>query len=591
MGTLEADAEPTAGQGTLGQWKQSFPQLEVTPVEGDAEPTPVQYTSEQSRQPSPELPRLEVEPVEDEPRPERYTSEQSRQSSPEFPQLDVTPMKEDAEPTAGQYTQEQSRQSSPEIPLLELRPVGKDSESTSERLVPEQEQPSPKRLRTRVTPVRKNTEPTAERCTSEKSRQLPPELSRLEVGLVEEEEESQPEHPKPAENPLPQSSSSNATSRRSYKFEIPDFLIEGKKPDWRRHPIQLDTTRYDLADYRTPVGSRKKLLPQSKFFEHVMGIPKPQLYMIEVARARGDAVYRWECRSRIVDVFFHLNLDVLKPEKHILPLDKGLTDAETYEEIPESKIYIALDNSMKPLVVRFPAAFDRVWRSKADDILTTTAQNIDKLIAFKAPTKPKCRRHCHNDKWIAENQGYPWATGATARNGIVYLGLWKEQGHNHLPAIPTADSRAEAARTSSMLKDLQFWLGNITDTIGCCFEGVDPVMFRRYKELFRGCQTGAGNRYSVATVAEEFFTLRALLVNTLTEPHVDIEDLDRGYAWLTPFGSYSGGEFCVALLRRKFSFQPGDVIGLRGKELQHFTTKWQGDNRYCLVSTIHGRVV
>jgi len=82
----------------------------------------------------------------------------------------------------------------------------------------------------------------------------------------------------------------------------------------------------------------------------------------------------------------------------------------------------------------------------------------------------------------------------------------------------------------------------------------------------------------------ECFSLRACLVNLLTQPHVDCGGVE--WAMLAPFGNFTGAEFCIADIERRFDFQEENIAGIRGRRLVHFTRKWAG-SRICLVSTMH----
>ena len=86
---------------------------------------------------------------------------------------------------------------------------------------------------------------------------------------------------------------------------------------------------------------------------------------------------------------------------------------------------------------------------------------------------------------------------------------------------------------------------------------------------------------------DECFSLRACLINLLTEPHIDDGDLD--WAMLAALGGFEEGEFCIADIRRRFNYRRGSVSGIRGRLLIHFTRKWSG-SRISLVSTMHQAV-
>jgi hypothetical protein len=78
-------------------------------------------------------------------------------------------------------------------------------------------------------------------------------------------------------------------------------------------------------------------------------------------------------------------------------------------------------------------------------------------------------------------------------------------------------------------------------------EGVDPKLYAGYQEAFCSIRVGQGDKNSASTVEDDLFSLRALLINVLTEPHHHGGDLKKGWAWLTPFGAYREGLFRLVL--------------------------------------------
>ncbi|KAA8893179.1 hypothetical protein FN846DRAFT_896211 [Sphaerosporella brunnea] len=313
----------------------------------------------------------------------------------------------------------------------------------------------------------------------------------------------------------------------------------------------------------------------------------------DLARQAGKASWRFIGKEKIVEVFFNINLEEVKGSVTGTPMAQALKDAEEYEELPEGQSYLALDTHLVPIVALYANAFDRVWgQVYAQYIIKTTAENIDKVARFVQPVQQiDLRRHSGHKEWIAEavNQQFSWASGPDARTGIYYLGVSKEQGHEHTQAVLTKDLAGRTSYSSQMIRDLQVWCGNITQTIDACFAGVDRKLRDQYRQTFAHLSQ-AGDRRAAETFEEELFAYRALLINVLTEPHIDHKDWTGGWAWLTPFGSFQGGLICIPLLRRKLQFQPGSVFGIKGDRVEHYTTKWRGSNRYSWVFTFHENV-
>jgi len=82
---------------------------------------------------------------------------------------------------------------------------------------------------------------------------------------------------------------------------------------------------------------------------------------------------------------------------------------------------------------------------------------------------------------------------------------------------------------------------------------------------------------SVITRSGDFdaWTGRAVLFNLFTHAHCDPNDEKYGYAVITCFGSFEGGDFVIPEPGLKFRLRPGDVIFLKGAVLRHFVTPWK----------------
>jgi hypothetical protein len=395
-----------------------------------------------------------------------------------------------------------------------------------------------------------------------------------------------------------------------YRFVVPDFMenltstdSQYPLPDIRlaadiRHPERwLQTEVFSLVDF-APVGSKRKISERfvqkhpDRIFIEFPFLSSKSIEAIELARLQGMETKKICSKGKIIEIFFRISLAEMQ-RKPATPWKVALDDAEGYEQVPADTDYLALDKDLKPMVALFANGFQKAWGTVYGDyIVKTTAENIDKLARFVKPHKQiDPRRHQHHEEWVRdpENQQYPWAAGPNARSGIYYFGAVTEQGHAFQIPVITKDSQGQGSYAAAMVKDLEVWCSNLTQTIDSCFAGLDKDMRDRFRLAFESIPT-LGVRLAAATTPQELFSFRALLVNVLTEPHLDHQDLREGYAWLTPFGDFSDGLFCITALRRKVVFQPGYILGIRGDRLEHFTTKWRGSNRYCWVFTFHEQV-
>jgi len=402
-----------------------------------------------------------------------------------------------------------------------------------------------------------------------------------------------------------------------YEFKIPDFILNMKSslpyqqkpppypfplPDIRLsakllHPdLQVDPTQFNLHDFtpRNMKGIGRERRPrgfhQDRLYDGFFDIGKKQTEKMEAARASGAETWRYEGILKVVEHFFRVDYTSLASGTNGTVLEEALQLASGFEEISTGKSYLALDANGVPLVALFASAYEKAWGPvMGRQIVKTTTENIDCVIRFVQPSLPKDRRrHGKFYDWIRESEGQPWATGPAARSGIFYFGMWKEMGHNDNHAVLTKDMHSRGAYAIRMIHELQAWCANITQTIDTCFAAVDKKTRDEYRAAYQEIPTGI--QKASQTMDKDLFPFRALLINLLTEPHMDQKDWQGGWAWLSPFGEFEGALMCVTLLRRKFNFQPGSVLGIRGDRLEHFTTKWHGTNRYSWVFSFHETV-
>jgi len=376
-----------------------------------------------------------------------------------------------------------------------------------------------------------------------------------------------------------------------YPFCMPPVRLSAK---FQHADLRVDNEEFCLKDYTPPTNKRavpgktnSRFLHPDKLFHGFFDLSKQQKANMEEARTNGQESWRFEGRDKVVEVFFRISLRDLKSSTKATPTEAALKMAEDFEEIPANKSYLAVDCHGEPLVVLYQDAYKRAWgEDMGAYIVKRTTENIDKLARFVRPSPPKDqRRHSLFFDWIKESAGQPWATGVAARSGLYYFGTWRETGQDTL-AVLTGDMKSRPTYASGMIHGLQDWCGNITQTIDACFAGVDIRTRDEYREAYKRIADIGTKRIS-KTIPNDLFHFRALLVNLLTEPHMDHKDWANGWAWLTPFGQFEQGLMCITLLKRKLNFQPGSVLGIRGDRLEHFTTKWSGTNRYSWVFAFH----
>ncbi|KAI5778297.1 hypothetical protein EDC01DRAFT_777504 [Geopyxis carbonaria] len=248
--------------------------------------------------------------------------------------------------------------------------------------------------------------------------------------------------------------------------------------------------------------------------------------------------------TRVVEVFFDVSLSELLSaaggdggSEMATPLEKALGDAKAYRRIDDDKVYIAYDRDLNVLVARFPDAF--------------TVEDIAESITYFPPTAPRDDpRHTRYKEWIDAERNTVFTDGPWARCGQIHLGYKKYDYHIGLTEHMLMDERISW--------HICEFLKNTAKTIDLIFAATDPDLFQHFRRTF--CR-------------------RTLAINLLAKPHKDTEYWRGGWAWHTVFGEFTGGDFCISLLKRRFAFAPGRVLGIRGAELEHFAEEWGGNCR------------
>ncbi|KAI9759490.1 MAG: hypothetical protein M1840_003261 [Geoglossum simile] len=286
----------------------------------------------------------------------------------------------------------------------------------------------------------------------------------------------------------------------------------------------------------------------------------------------------------IVERFWGLSLDELveAPQtqrnysQHAEHAEEMLKETEEYTEIPPNHTYIALDRNGKCLAAVFSCGLREVYDDTAEAIISTTIRNIE-IVLPSCNSPPPRSRHSLWEKWKEDSKLDKVMT--------LSYGYWGTQGNPGVgPKISSDICKTAAILAKTM--DLLKWLGNITKAINALFGVVDSGTRDEYRALVSRIPESSRGLFS--TLPEhELFCLRVILVNLWTQPHRDTKDWFKGWAWLAVFGQFSGGDFCFAEMRRRVAFPSGAILGLRGGAIEHWTTKWEGSCRYCIVHTIH----
>ena len=217
------------------------------------------------------------------------------------------------------------------------------------------------------------------------------------------------------------------------------------------------------------------------------------------------------------------------------------------------------------------------------EVLDTTETNIINYTLVEPPQIPSDSRHKNYEEWLLNNQQH--CAFPRSRCGVYYWGVWMATGRQDLGVMLTANQSKPLAQTQARLSELLTSLNNISHVKRLLLGAIDSTRRDEMREAVAGLGRALNQLWCHSE--DECFSIRACLINLLTEPHIDDGDLD--WAMLSALGQFEEGEFCIADIGRRFSYSRGSVAGIRGRLFIHFTRKWSG-SRICLVSTMHQAV-
>jgi len=285
----------------------------------------------------------------------------------------------------------------------------------------------------------------------------------------------------------------------------------------------------------------------------------------------------------IVEVFFNIDIDTHAPQTKLDELqDLTLSEVETTSEnylpiqVPPGGFYLALDCNLKRIFVLFSDPYSLLYGPEVGkSVQTQFRENITDYASINPPSVPNSRRHKEYEQWLLENPDLCFRP--ESRCGVFHWGLWTERGHESRGPVITPDTNQVGARVRAHQHDLftsfrnisylkRFLLGAIEKSQRDEMQNTIQSLRPRYKEPW--CKSNT-----------ECFSLRVCLVNLLTQPHLDCGDVE--WAMISPFGNFTGAEFCIADIERRFVFSGRTHSRDTGPEARSFYTK-MGRHRHLL---------
>jgi hypothetical protein len=115
---------------------------------------------------------------------------------------------------------------------------------------------------------------------------------------------------------------------------------------------------------------------------------------------------------------------------------------------------------------------------------------------------------------------------------------------------------------------------------------LDPEFYKKIEQL-RKIMASRSYMSAFQELDPLMFDGREFLFNCKTALHTDRQDPQLGWTVLVALGSFTGGDLSMPQLGLKVRFEPGDMVMLRGRVVQHEVADWEGGQRISVPHFTH----
>lgn len=112
------------------------------------------------------------------------------------------------------------------------------------------------------------------------------------------------------------------------------------------------------------------------------------------------------------------------------------------------------------------------------------------------------------------------------------------------------------------------------------------------KEILKEGSTAMSPEFQVVARSwPSVFTGISIISNRETPPHRDRGSSPQDFDLLSSLGTHSSSQLEIHDVGRRYSYQPGVVVGLCGRVLQHSVSNWSGGERICYARFMKEKVL
>lgn len=309
-------------------------------------------------------------------------------------------------------------------------------------------------------------------------------------------------------------------------------------------------------------------------------LPKPAILHGLINRHQWNLINYWYSRHNTTTTTryctVHHTVFRLKDaiENNIPTIDppETLEELDSRCRLMDRKPSAWFDRDSVKLLHYFPNLFGR-------DNRNLLIQELKDLISKSPPRSPKNeQRHAHFEQHQQKMKK------ANLQCGVYRLTVHQPQGHRNETPAPSASLLAGSVkytitltnfRRSKALENLSFFVSQL-------FAAIDPEVYARYRIVY----LNVIRTYSIISYLDpnplQCFVGYYILINMLTEIHIDVNDPPDGWVAMAVFGDHVGGELCLPDIEIALPYKDCDIVFIRSRALRHFIRQFEGD-RYVIV--------
>ena len=249
---------------------------------------------------------------------------------------------------------------------------------------------------------------------------------------------------------------------------------------------------------------------------------------------------------------------------------------------PNDEIYLALDRNDFIVAFLDPQGIQQAF---GEGVLERMIADSELFYSLKYPSKKSNKRHASRNQFLRHNPHLD-----PQKCGSDHYGNWHAQAHSGC-MVESADVTAcGSMERQLLLQFLHYTGGSMTRVIDYWFGVWDSQQREEYRRVYR-----ESDRFSRLPPTndghDETYCLRVVVCNRPTDEHSDAHDWRKGLTGLCQIGRFTGAAMCFNQLRLRLDgYNSGAVLLIRGGELDHYLSPWNGECRYAFDHTTHETV-